>query len=333
MIFFFLKIAFSIVPVFVFLAALIYLDSYKLVHLRSVVTTIILGCVVAGAAMAANYWPLTTPYRDSYIRYGAPFVEELLKSVYPVYLIRSKKVGFMVDAAIRGFGIGAGFAFIENVYYLNSVSSTNLIVWAVRGFGTAVMHGGTTAILATVYKNMTDVKNSDDVKWLVPGFLTAVVIHSFFNHFFFSPLISAVIVIAVLPVIMLFVFSQSEKSTRNWLGVGFDSDAALLNMITTGNVAKTRIGVYLELLQTKFRGEVVADLLCYLRIYLELAIQAKGILLMREAGFDVPADPEIKAKFDELQYLERSIGKTGQLAMAPFVRTSSNDLWQLQLLQ
>ena len=52
-----------------------------------------------------------------YSRYGAPVVEELFKGAILVYLIRASKIGFNIDAAIYGFGLGAGFAIIENLYY------------------------------------------------------------------------------------------------------------------------------------------------------------------------------------------------------------------------
>jgi len=91
--------------------------------------------------------------------------------------------------------------------------------------------------------------------------------------------------------------------------------------------------MYLHTLQDKFSPEVLVDLLCYLRLYLELAIQAKGILLMRESGFDVPPDPAVQEQFNELQYLQQSIGKTGLLALAPFIHTSSRDLWQMHTLR
>ena len=45
-----------------------------------------------------------------------------------------------------------------------------------------------------------------------------------------------------------------------------------------------------------------------------------------------PPDPAVKAKFDEIAYLEKSIGKTGQLAISPFLHTSNRDLWQLHML-
>jgi RsiW-degrading membrane proteinase PrsW (M82 family) len=329
------KIGLSLVPVFLFLTALMYLDSYKLVKLRSVLLTICCGCLAAGFSLVVNRGILTLASVDltAYSRYGAPLVEETFKAAYLFYLLRQGKVGFMVDAAIQGFALGAGFALVENIYYLQSLNEANLLVWIIRGFGTAVMHGGTTAILGIVSKNFSDVKNSTSVVVFVPGFATAVFIHSLFNHFILPPVSSTAIIVVSLPILMMAAFARSEKVTRDWLGVGFDNDAEILTMITTGNIAQTRIGKYLDSVESRFRGEVVADMLCYLRLYMELAIQAKGILMMRESGFDVDPDPNVKSKFDEMTYLEKSIGKTGRLALSPFLHSSSRDLWQMHMLQ
>ena len=80
-------------------------------------------------------------------------------------------------------------------------------------------------------------------------------------------------------------------------------------------------------------GPVVVDMLCYLRIYTELAIRAKGLLMMRENGFEMPAGERTHEKFAELHYLERSIGKTGCLAMKPFLQFERKDLWQMNVLE
>lgn len=74
-------------------------------------------------------------------------------------------------------------------------------------------------------------------------------------------------------------------------------------------------------------------MLCLLRLRTELSIKAKEILMMQEAGFDGPADPEGSEKLAECAYLERSIGKTGKLALLPLLHSSSCDAWQLQLLK
>jgi protease PrsW len=325
----------SLVPVGVFLVGLVYLDSYRLVGPRQVLVAIAAGIVSALISLQANTM-LAEGFlveMRTYARYIAPFVEETTKALYLVYLVRSKKIGFMVDAAIYGFTIGTGFALAENISYLFTLPDDNLFMWLIRGLGTAIMHGGATAIFALIGKNLADTKANEHLFIFAPGFAIAFALHSLFNHFFLPPLYSTISVLIVIPVVLMVVFQQSEKATRHWLGVGFDTDVQLLETITKGEISTTKVGMYLHTLHDRFRPEVVVDLLCYLRIFLELAIQAKGILLMRESGFDVPPDPAVQEQFKELQYLRRSIGTTGQLALAPFIHMSSRDLWQLHTLQ
>ena len=83
-----LRIALSLLPVLVFLIALIYLDSYKLVNFRAIVLTILLGSIVAFVALLINHWAMDTLLIDRtiYTRYGAPVVEEILKILFIVYL-------------------------------------------------------------------------------------------------------------------------------------------------------------------------------------------------------------------------------------------------------
>jgi hypothetical protein len=85
-------------------------------------------------------------------------------------------------------------------------------------------------------------------------------------------------------------------------------------------------------LRDRFAPEVVADMYCMLRIQTELAIQAKGLLLMRREGFKVPPAPGVQEKLDELKYLEKSIGRTGLLTIGPFIRGNRKVSWQKQLL-
>ena len=77
----------------------------------------------------------------------------------------------------------------------------------------------------------------------------------------------------------------------------------------------------------------MVDMLCYLRLYTELALRAKGVLMMRENGLDTPIGDRTKEKFEELSYLEGSIGTTGLLAMKPFLHMTRKDLWQLYVLE
>ncbi|MBT4570332.1 MAG: hypothetical protein HOC47_07195, partial [Candidatus Marinimicrobia bacterium] len=160
----------------------------------------------------------------------------------------------------------------------------------------------------------------------------AVVFHSFYNHFFFNPLILTLLNVITIPVILMIIFKRSEKFLQNWLGVGFDSDQELLDMVNQGKMSDTKVGEYLQSIKDRFPGEAVFDMICLLRIHLELSMRAKGVLMMREAGVDVEPDEDLKDKFNELHFLEDNIGKTGMMALGPFLHQSSQDLWQLHML-
>src|SRR6476620_7185161 len=151
-----LNIVVGVLPVMAFLAALLYLDSYKLIRLRIVLAIVAAGVAVAYACYVANAWLIDTVALDftRFSRYVGPVVEEFGKALVVVALIRAHRVGFLVDAAIAGFAVGTGFAIVENLYYQRLVPDASVGTWIVRGFGTAIMHGGCTAIFAMVGLSM-----------------------------------------------------------------------------------------------------------------------------------------------------------------------------------
>ena len=329
------EFAIAFLPILLFLVFMRVMDSFQLVKVRQVIVTILVGFAVAFLAILTNssLINLLDISTVSFSRFVAPVSEEILKFLFVVYLIRASKVGFMVDAAILGFAIGAGFAIIENIYYMNMLTEAGLLTWFVRGFGTAIMHGGTTAIAAIISKDLSDRKEWSQAVLFLPGLTTAILLHALFNMFILPPLTSALLIMLLLPPIFIMIFKQSEENTRKWLGTGLDSDLEMLRLLMAGNISETRIGNYLKSIQNKFTPSVVGDIICYLRVYLELSIKAKGILIMKENGFEMPPDPEIEAQFMELNYLESQIGKTGKLAMQPLLKLNNTDLWQLSMMQ
>ena len=324
----------GLLPVCCFLAALMYLDSYKLIPMRWILGTILAGCFAMILSYPVN--ALLLGFLDvefvTFSRYIAPFSEEALKALVIFTLMRRNRIGFLVDAAIFGFAVGTGFAIFENLFYLQALPNTQLGTWIVRGFGTAFMHGGATAIFAIVSHTLIGQHPAFGRLTLVPGFIIAVVVHSIFNHFFFAPIVNTLLVLVSLPILLAVVFQQSEHSVSEWLGMGFDADTELLELINSGELSNSKVGLYLHSLKEKFEGPIVVDLLCYLRLHTELSMRAKGLLMMRESGFVNKTGEETRAKLEELKFLESSIGATGLLAMKPFLRMSQKDLWQLYML-
>lgn len=321
-------------PVVLFLFGLKLIDSYKLIHRETLAASLGAGAVAALIAWFVQSQMLDRGMVDATVlkRYVAPLLEECLKAAFVAWLVRTDRVGFMVDAAIAGFAVGAGFALVENLYYAQALGDASLGLWLVRGLGTAVMHGSTTAMFAILSKDLGERQGYSGPFLLLPGLLLAVVVHSAFNHLSLNPFLTTAALLVTMPLLLLAVFDRSEKATRDWLGAGLDSEIDMLEQILDGEVAGTPVGHYLDSLKAHFPGIIVADMLSLLRIHLELSLRSKGLLIARAAGIEVTIGDDVRANLEELRFLERTIGPTGQLALLPLRRSSSRDLWQIMLL-
>ncbi len=128
-----------------------------------------------------------------------------------IYLLARRRIGFLVDAAILGFAVGTGFALVENAEYLRALGQGSVFLWIVRGFGTAVLHGGATAILAVVAKGLEDRHPGAGVAVVLPGFVAAVGIHSLYNHFILPPVLATLVLFVTLPVLLVLVFAEERE--------------------------------------------------------------------------------------------------------------------------
>ena len=95
-----------------------HLDSFKLLRISLVLRLLLWGVVAALASFAVNRSLATSAGLDmsTVVRYVAPVIEEVFKSAPLVLLIGRRRFGFLVDAAIGGFAVGAGFAAVENIH-------------------------------------------------------------------------------------------------------------------------------------------------------------------------------------------------------------------------
>jgi protease PrsW len=329
-----LRFALALAPVLLFLVALQALDSYKLVASRTVFTALGAGAMAAVLCFAINsfiFWRFPG-YQDQYARFGAPVVEEISKAVYWIFLIATARVAFMADSAICGFAVGAGFALIENISYLHMLQGNGVGIWILRGFGTAVMHGGVAALGAIISAYLLESRQWRGVRLFAPGILAAVALHSLFNQSLQFPVASMVAAVAGFPLILALVFYISERSLRRWLGGKMDRDIDILIMIGSQEFQQSRVGAYLLSLQEAFPPELRGDMLSLLQLTTELSVRAKSDLMLREVGLEVAPDPELESLFTELRYLQKSIGPTGMMAVRPLLAQTPRDLWEMHRL-
>jgi hypothetical protein len=157
-------------------------------------------------------------------------------------------------------------------------------------------------------------------------------VHVAFNQVPLPPIALTALIMVALPLLLTLVFERSERVTREWVGAGLDLDIELLHLVTSEFFGATRIASYLQELRARFPGTVVADMCCLLRLELELSVQAKALVLSRGAGLHIPADEDLAIALGEYDFLKRSIGRTGMLALGPVQVVSDHDDWHRHLL-
>lgn len=329
------RVAVACLPVLAFLATLVLFDTFRLVRRRRVAIALGVGGLAAGGTYFLNTWLLDRSGLESwqYAVAVAPVVEETAKGAWLAWLVATRRAAFLVDTAILGFATGAGFAIVENAYYLSQLPDAPLLVWGIRGLGTAVMHGGVTAGFGLMLQGFGERRGAGSGRPWLGALVLAALMHALFNRFMVQPYLATALVLTLLPAALFLAWRRGERRLRRWLGHGFDLDAELLALIRDGEVTGTPVGRYLQSLREGFRPDVVADMLCLLRLQCELSLRAKGTLLLREQGFAPAADPELAAKLAEVRWLEKSVGRAGLSALRPLARWRGTDAWQRHLLE
>jgi RsiW-degrading membrane proteinase PrsW (M82 family) len=330
-----LEAALGLGPVLLFLLGLLYLDSFKLVGFGTVAGVLLLGALTGVASYFVSGPVMTALHVDfpHYSRYVAPTVEESLKAAAMIYLFARNRIGFMVDAAILGVAVGAGFSLFENVYYAYVFPDANVLVWTVRGFGTAIMHGGVSAVFGVSAQALSQRHATFNPLNYVPGLLLAISLHTLYNLFIAWPFQSTAATIVVLPMVLLFVFDKSEHEVHNWLVHDYRSHEHLLDDIRTGKFAHSEAGRFIADLTAKFSNAVVADIFAYLKLHTELVLRAEQLLLARESGGEIVIEPADREHFATLRRLELKIGKTAMLTIWPHLKFSHQELWELHQLE
>jgi len=330
-----LKAFIALLPVIVLIIVLHRLDSHRLLGTRFIVRMFGVGGGVAVLCSFVNAYAsdwLGTEL-TSYSRYAGPLIEESIKAGVLVYLFRTHRIGFLIDAGILGFTVGAGFSFVENLYYLNMVHDAHYGVWVVRGFGTAIMHGGATALFAIISETMTERHLKMNPLYYVPGLIIAFLVHSIFNHFPVSPVLSTAVTLLILPTILFLLFERNQSTIHNFLEMDFTAHRRLLKQIQHGEFSGCEAGRFLADMQRKLAGPVADEMVRYFCLHTELVLSAESILLGREQGVDIDIGDEIKRKLTEMHELERHIGRAGLRTLRPHLDFTAKDMWEIHLLE
>ncbi|MBN8582339.1 MAG: PrsW family intramembrane metalloprotease [Anaerolineae bacterium] len=121
---------------------------------------------------------------DQIVRYVAPVVEEILKSIILIYIVNRADFNYVVDGALYGFGAGIGFAVIENFQYITDPAraGTVLLVAVMRVFSTNLMHATGSGLIGTgLAFGRGDISRRARIGVALAGYGFAILNHMGFN--------------------------------------------------------------------------------------------------------------------------------------------------------
>lgn len=330
----------ALAPVVVLLVVFDRLDAFNLISAREIAFMLIAGGVVAAISFFAN-WRVMDGFPigfSAYTRYVAPVIEESLKAAPLVFLFAHNRIGFKVDAAIAGFAVGAGFSVIENIWYLFTITDANVTAWIVRGFGTAIMHGGATAIFAIISHEMTERQAEGSAAHyrfnallFAPGLVAAMIIHSVFNHFPDQPLVIMALTLLLAPATIFLALIGSDRATQQWLTADRVAHEKMLSDIRAGAFAETPRGEAINSIVSRL-GEKAPDARTYVELKTELVLRAEELIHTAQSGQPAIITAEDRTKFAKLETLELTLGQATLAALAAPLGFTRNDLWELSRL-
>ena len=159
-------------------------DLYKTGAFRFVALCFVAGAAAFFLAAKINTLMLNLGWlsRENIIRFSAPLVEEILKSLLLLYLVRRIDFTYFVDGAIYGFAAGIGFAIIENFSYISAAQNAALGVAISRVISTNLVHATASAVVGIGLGLARYERGWKRLAFGLGGYLIAILLHSFYNN-------------------------------------------------------------------------------------------------------------------------------------------------------
>lgn len=322
----------ALLPVVIYIIVVYVLDNFALISVKRLIVLVL--CGMAAALACFGLFQLTGSFLpDRVSDYVNPVVEEMVKGIPLLYLARRKKIVFFIDSVICGAAVGGGFSILENIFYLLLGGPMSMGTILFRGLEVALIHMGCSALvaaglmfavrLAERRRSSLEIKKKD--VWMAAFLLVAApALHVFHNAFHFNPLLQFLFVFGSMAALLVWTYQYDGDMIHRWLDRGLDKQMELLQSIKAGELAQTKTGVFLLSVKDSFPPEVFFDLICFVELNIELSVAAKSRFMLHEAGLAMPLDEEqaalIRSQYEEYRQLEKRLGQSARMTIAPVVK-------------
>ena len=340
----------AILPVVIYIVVVYTIDRFSLISLRRLMLLVLCGVLAAALCFGIfQLWSVDSQlstFNFQLSTFTDPIVEELVKAIPLLFLTRRKKIVFFIDSVICGAAVGGGFCIAENMLYLLG-DPMGIGTAVFRGLEVALIHMGCSVFVAAGlmfavrlqerHHSRLEIKRKD-IGMTILLLLSAPLLHIFHNalltfNFQFStlnlPLVQFAVVFGTMGGLIVWIWQYDTNMIHSWIDRGLDNQLELILAIREGHLPQTPTGQFLMTVKDAFPPEVFFDLICYVQLHIELSVAAKSLFMTREAGMECLFDEErrstLLSQHQEYRQLERSLGSTARMSIAPLLKINPAD--------
>ena len=328
-----LLIAFLVPPGFLFLIRT--LDFHGTGKFRYNILSLLWGGIAYTLAISVNSIIMKSGLvaDDTQLTRGiAPFTEEILKAAILFYLVRRADFNYVVDGAIYGFGVGIGFAMIENYQYIMGGHPDLAITLAFsRAFSTNLVHATASGLAGSVLAAVRTERKIIRIFSTAVILAVAIGIHMGFNIMVTNGafLIIAIAFGAAGAALIVVIIKRSLKIQQAWIAEQLgktdrvtSNEAALVNRIQS-------LDDILEPIYLQFGPEKAAQAGALLRKQAEIGIKHSLLNDMQDIKRRGGIQMEIEHLVIEMDSIRKAIGPYCMLFVRTVYLESGSKVWDV----
>jgi RsiW-degrading membrane proteinase PrsW (M82 family) len=324
----------TIIPL-LFLFLIYKLDLFKTGYFRYILMSFFAGAIAFGIASLINRYLIDQVNIDRMviIQYVAPIVEELLKCLILIYLVKRPSFTYYVEGATYGFAAGIGFAVLENYQYILSSSGSGIGVAIARVLSTNLMHASATSISGIFIGQSRFLKTIKGILFGSAGVLSALLIHLAYNNLVTRIDSGMLLLIAagfgfISAGVIALSIRHGLTVERAWiiekLGEEDRVTGAEARLVQGMDKLKRVLTPFTE----KFGVKKAAQAEKFLVIQARLGILRKTLDLMADQQSKQAVEQQLVALQNEMDIVRRSVGAYAMLYVRHIFPSDASPIWQ-----
>ncbi len=313
------------------------LDLYRTGAFRFIFTSFIWGLIAYLIAAQINpaMIKMGLVSQENMVRFSAPVVEEILKGIILIILIRQASFTYFVDGAIYGFAAGIGFAIIENFEYVLGNPETAVIQAVGRVLSTNLMHATGSGIIGIALGIARFDRSTKRILVLLTGLGLAMSIHIAFNNLVTRVNSGLLLLYAAVAGFsgagfIAYMILRGLKEEKEWIEEKLSEEEGVTAQEATAVQQLSSMQKFLAPVVEKFGAEKASQIEEFLLMQAKLGILRKTLAKFAESGEEnlrQATENQISALRSDMDELRRQVGTYCMLYLRGTFLQESSPLW------